>query len=232
MTQPKYDIPGAQPHGPEWEWKPTKGGYWELKGTNDKGYNCSEFAMAKIEGRPPRYGGDGSQTTETDEIEQELKKKGFKEAGSSGKCGSGPGKMSQCVVLYFSISDGKVSKEPYHVEVFDPIHGDWGGKGAAGLPIRHRKDPNEYPHDPEERKKTKAVFFCKQVEPPPKPISDSDLHKGATKLPKPAPPAPPPEGPSPPVPPYLPNRFLWIWRVLWAFGGIVLGWLLHAWLGS
>lgn len=84
MTQP-YDIPGKKKHDTnKWKWvdldkdndPKTKAGYWELKGT-PKPYNRSEYAMAKIEGRPPGHGTDASETTETDEIEQKLKDSGF-----------------------------------------------------------------------------------------------------------------------------------------------------------
>ena len=51
MSAP-YDVPGATPHTPagDWEWRDegANGGYWILRGTDDKHYNCTEFAMAKL----------------------------------------------------------------------------------------------------------------------------------------------------------------------------------------
>ena len=67
MSQP-YDVPGAKVHDPaEWEWVDLgpSGGYWLRRGTADKSYNCTEYAMAKLCGDPAEWN-DDSATTETE----------------------------------------------------------------------------------------------------------------------------------------------------------------------
>jgi hypothetical protein len=130
----------------------TKAGYWELKGT-PKPYNRSEYAMAKIEGRPPGHGTDASETTETDEIEQKLKDSGFTVSDDECKCG--PKSKNLCVVLYFDKGDvKKQDREPFHVAVYDTEFGDWGGKTSAGAPTRRFKNVEDHPHNTDENAKT------------------------------------------------------------------------------
>jgi hypothetical protein len=225
MSQP-YD-PARHPSS-EWEWidLDQNGGYWQRRNTSDKSYNCTEYAMAKLFGDRAEWGGDGSQTTETDEIEQELRDRGFGPPGSPSDCGCGQGKISTCAVLYFTRENGQRSAEPYHVEVFDRQLCDWGGKGGPGSPIRHRQDPATHPSEPAERARTELVFLCKEGEPGPY-QPDADIHDQAGGVPPPAAPTPAPApAPAPQPPPYSPPWLLELWRVLFGLLGLLLGWLL------
>ena len=220
MSQP-YDVPGATHHDPnEWEWIDLgqNGGYWVKRGTNDKGYNCTEYAMAKLFGDPAEWDVDESGTTETDEIEQELRNRGFTEPVSADRCGCGDGKISSCAVLYFDNTGGQRGSEPFHVEVFDRRHCDWGGKGGPGLPIRHRQNPGEFPTDPESRRHTEMVFLCKDGTPGAY-VSDAEIHE---------PPAPAPSDRPPSPPPYSPPWLLRVWNFVFGVLGFIAGWVLHA----
>ena len=234
MTQP-YDSAG-HPSG-EWEWIDLgqNGGYWQRKHAADKSYNCTEYARAKLFGDRAEWGGDGSPTTETDEIEQELRRRGFSEPSSRDVCGCGDGKISTCAVLYFPRENGQRGPEPYHVEVFDRRLCDWGGKGGAGHPIRHRQDPASHPSEPAERARTEMVFLCKEGQPGTY-HADADIHRQARRVPPPTPapapapapvtPAPAPGPPVPQPPPYSPEPLLWFWRLVFGLIGLIAGWLI------
>jgi len=235
MTQP-YDS--ARHPSSDWEWIDLgqNGGYWQRKHTADKSYNCTEYAMAKLFGDRAGWG-DDTQTTETDEIEQELRDRGFSEPGSPADCGCGQNQTSTCAVLYFPTENGQRGAEPFHVEVFDRQLCDWGGKGGPGSPIRHRQDPATYPSEAAERARTEMVFLCKEGQPGPY-HADADIHSQARRVPPPPAPAPAPalapapapapapgsSVPSPP--PYAPEPLLWLWRVMFGLIGIVIGWLI------
>lgn len=231
MTQP-YDVPGKTPHDrTRWTWvdRGPNGGYWEANGTRNKGYNCTTFVMAWLfpDARPAVWG-DDKQFIETDEIEAELQGRGFK-AGTSKACI--PPTRGSCVILYFpKKSDGTKDSEPYHVEVYDPLHGDWVGKGGPGSPLRRRQDPLQQPSEPSERAKTVYVFYCKSDYVPNPVVSDAEIHSAAKKV-SPLPPTPTPTPPeAPPVPrppPYSPAWLLRVWS--WVYGiliGLVIGWFI------
>ena len=231
MTQ-AYDIPGKAPHDrSRWTWidRGTDGGYWQVNGTRDKGYNCTTFLMAWLfpDARPAVWG-DADQHIETHEIEAELQRRGF--AGGRSEACIPPAEGS-CAVLYFPKENGVRGNEPFHVEVYDPKHGDWVGKASAGHPIRRRQNPLEYPLDADERARTEHVFYCKKDYVPNPAVTDAQIHADAHKV-SPPPPPPPPPAPPPPVPQpprYAPGWFLRAWSVL--FGvllGLLAGWLLFA----
>ena len=164
--------------------------------------------MAKLfeNHRPAQYKGNSLYTTETDEVQGELNRRGFAESASAEVC-LPPAQGGACVVLYFDKNNGVRDKEPFHVEVYDHSYGDWGGKGSSGMPIRRRQDPLSYPLDAEQRADTETVFFCKANHTD-APITDVQLDSDAKEAPK-----------------YF---FTWINPVWWAFfalAGFLLGWL-------
>ena len=218
MSAP-YNVPGAAAHEPAsaWEWDDQKaqGGQWILKGTNNKGYNCTEFAMAKLFGRRPKWNGDPALTTEMSEIEQELRDRGFTEAPGPESCGCGHDKLKNCAVLYFAKDEnGQRAPAPFHVEVFDTRYCDWVGKANAGGFIRHRLRPEEFPFDPALRADTVRLYLCgtdEEVEYYP----DDQLHRDAINLAEPT-------GPRSMT---LPRSLFYL------LAGALLGWLLRSWLG-
>ncbi len=165
--------------------KPLTDGNWVLPGSNDKGYNCTQYAVGKLTGKPPQRG-DEDDTVGTDKIEAWLKKNGFlEEKAPSEKCGCKEGQTKTCAVLYFDKPpEGEsppLSREPIHIAVFDPDLCDWGGKANAGSPIRRFCKPGDYPTDPAERKRTEMKFYCRS-KPLGENISDAELHKSANKI--------------------------------------------------
>ena len=229
MTQP-YDVPGKEPHDrTRWTWvdRGVNGGYWQAKGTRDKSYNCTAFLMAWLfpDARPAVWG-DSNQFIETFEIEAELRRRGFA-AGTSEACI--PPARGSCAILYFpKKDDGTRGSEPYHVEVYDPIHGDWVGKGGPGSPIQRRQDPRQHPSEPSERAKTEYVFYCRADYAPDPAVTDAEIHSAARRV-MPPPPPPPPPPPVPQPPRYSPPWLMRLWS--WVFGiiiGIFAGWALFA----
>jgi len=158
-----------------WRWDPRRK-RWVLRDSESerKGYNCTEYCIARIEGRAPLWGGDEDETTETEEIEDKLKELGWHRGDGECNCGTGEGQTRDCVVVY-ACHDVVV-----HAAILDKVHGDWGGKASAAGPIERYRRPEDYfnesgevPADCEMR------FYC-----PPEPIpgeqkTDEWLHENA-----------------------------------------------------
>jgi hypothetical protein len=216
MSAP-YNVPGAAVHEPAeaWHWdnQGTQGGQWILTGTNDKGYNCTEYAKARLFGRRPKWNGDPAETIELEEIEQELRDHGFTEPPAPADCGCGQEQLKHCAVLYFAKdATGRREAVPYHIEVFDPKYCDWAGKANAGGPIRHRLDPAEFPFDPAARADTVRLYLCGPgagVDYYP----DEELHRDAINL-------------AEPQTSTVPRSLFYL------LVGAGLGWVLYNWLGS
>lgn len=133
---------------------------WVLRGSEGegrKGYNCTEYCMARIEGRPPTWGGDEEHTTETEEIEDELRDAGWHRGDGECNCGTGEGQTRDCVVVY--VCEGVV----VHAAILDKVHGDWGGKLSAGGPIARYQRPQDYFEDGEVPEGCEMRFYCPET---------------------------------------------------------------------
>ena len=161
----------------KWRWDPRRR-RWILEdseqGGTPKGYNCTEYCIARIQGRPPRWGGDPALTTETDEIERKLADLGW----TTGECDCGlaTGQSPDCVAVY--VCDGQV----VHAAILDKVHGDWGGKLSAGGPIARFRRPEDYFEEGRVPDGCAIRFWC-----PPRPLGgtqlpDDQLHRDATPL--------------------------------------------------
>lgn len=151
---------------------------WVLRdseeGGSPKSYNCTEYCIARIRGEPPRWGGDGSQTTETDEIEARLGDLGW--VTGDCRCGLGPGENRDCVVVY--IAQGQV----VHAAILDKVRGDWGGKLGPGSPIGRFRRPEDYYPDGRVPDGESMRFYCARTPLTEAQLTDEELHRRATEL--------------------------------------------------
>lgn len=168
---PGYDDPRHP--SPPWTWKTdvawgAGGGYYELDGTDPRAdptgrhsYECVQYTLGKIQGRPPRQ-------TDTDDFAillTELERLGYHEQDCA-LCGCGQGQCKDCVVIY---SRGGL---PFHAAVFDRQLCDWGGKLRAILPLVRFKTPRDHL-----RGTDTMVCYCREPAGPY--ISDPALDAGA-----------------------------------------------------
>lgn len=164
MPEDCYEVDGApEKHDRNvWECKEGPPPYYVLKaskraedGGQPKKYNCSEYTVAKLEGRPPHWppqNDPGTHTTETAEIEAKLKVPPFSFVeltspdGSQAPADCACARRTKCVVMYFDRGAGTAGtpREPYHVAIFDPRYCDWGGKESGFGEIRRYKNPGDY----------------------------------------------------------------------------------------
>lgn len=169
-----YDDPRHLP--PTWIWKPDTawgqgGGYYELDGTNPDSdptgrhsYECVQYTLGKIHGRPPRQ-------TDTDDFAillVELQRLGYHQHDCAG-CGCGDDQCTDCVVIYCR------NGAPFHVAVFDRTLCDWGGKLRATQALVRFKAPRDYL-----RNTDTMICYCREPAGPY--ISDSALDAGAMPL--------------------------------------------------
>ncbi len=159
-----------------WRWDPRRK-RWVLRASEDdpKSYNCTEYVIARIEGRPPLWGGDEDETTETEEIEGKLKELGWHRGDGECDCGLGEGQTEDCVVVY--MCGGQVQ----HAAILDKVHGDWGGKLMAGSPIARYRRPEDYFENGEVPEDCEMRFYC-----PPEPLegeqkTDEWIHEHARR---------------------------------------------------
>ena len=117
-------------------------------------------------------------------------------------------------------ANGQRTGNPFHIEVFDTRYCDWVGKGNAGLPIRHRQNPGDFPVDPAQRATTVLLFLCGPGAAAY--YTDSQLHRDAYPI--------MPESGTPSAPFYVPGWMLWLRNVMYLLAGLLLGWLLRGWL--
>jgi hypothetical protein len=171
---PGYD-PARYPD-PPWVWRPdpnfgVSGGYYELRGSSGgegphnpgrrHSYECVQYTLGKIQGRPPRQ----TDITDVDVLTQELKRLGYHEQPCAG-CGCDPGQCQDCVVIY-SNNIGR-----YHAAVFDRQSCDWGGKATGRHPIVRFKDAGDFARQGET-----WVCYCRNPAGPY--ISDVEMNRRA-----------------------------------------------------
>jgi len=189
IVHPGYDHAG-HPHT-DWEWVVSgTTGYYRLKGSNNKGYQCSEYTYSKLNWdsqneRPPYWCATGvcAQFVSTDVFEERMAAKGYVPSDPQGNpysgtaCGCGSGQTRNCAVIYFDTNSGAV----FHVAAFDPVLCDWGGRLRNNAYINRFKNPQDYINitvDPSLRATTGMRFICKTGAAPDY-ISDEDLHAKA-----------------------------------------------------
>jgi hypothetical protein len=125
-----YELPWRwNPDGQRWQYGPSEG-------AGHKPYQPSEYVIARIEGRAPRWGAR-SGSISFDALESKLAALGWLRRPRD-TFGDAPGKSRDGVVLY------KAGGVVFHAAIFDHARGDWGGKLAELMPIGRFKDPEDF----------------------------------------------------------------------------------------
>ncbi len=121
-----------------WHWNPD-GDRWQYgpsEGDGHKPYQPSEYVIARIESRAPRWGARSGAIT-FDALETRLAQLNWLRRPRE-HFGSELGQGRDGVVLY------KAGGVVFHAAIFDHSHGDWGGKLAELMPIGRFKRPEDF----------------------------------------------------------------------------------------
>ncbi len=159
----------------KWHWD-ARCKRWILKASETeprKSYNCSEYTIGKLTPRAPLWGGSDTTTIETDEIEQELTRKGYTAQNNANGCGCVGNSAKPCAVVYFD--QGTV----VHSAAFDPTTCDWGGKLSARGPIARFEKPEHYMLCQENAGSVTMRFYCKPASQQPTYWNDEKVHDEA-----------------------------------------------------
>ena len=149
-------------------WVKDAKGYDALEGSESKDYNCVQYTLAKVQGKPP----DASTPANKSGVVDELTKLGYAKVFCE-ECGCPPKKCANCVVVYRKKGEG--NDTVFHVAAFDPKRCDWSGKLRPTKPIVRFKDPGDYLKyfDPDAQADSEFDCYCNLHEAPH--ISDEDL---------------------------------------------------------
>ena len=185
MPQP-YAKPGAAAGhtDPPWKWKDDVApGYYELEGSDRANYTCSEYLSHKLQGTTPDPDLIDRKLT-PEETEDWLKSRHYAprgvtacEGAAPDLCGCGPGKQTNCVVIYRD----RDTKSVFHVAALDSRLCDWGGKLSATGKIVRFAEPGHYCSrlDSDAAGKTEMLFYCKADAAPY--VSDDAIDRGARR---------------------------------------------------